>query len=107
MKTLIIVHHQTSAYHQQANGMIERPHRHLKEALKSTDTHRYRVGIQWRSLVTIEPTPTDNSFTCRITRHPENSDGHVNLLNNSFGSSNSIPDDCLASSLVDFFFGQL
>lgn len=37
MKSLGIVHHQTTAYHQQANGMIERPHRQLKAALKSTD----------------------------------------------------------------------
>ena len=35
--------------------------------------------------------------------YTENSDGHVNLLNNSFGSSNSIPEDSLASSLVDYF----
>ena len=32
-----VAHHQTSAYHQQANGMVERPHRQLKAALKSTE----------------------------------------------------------------------
>ena len=31
------MHHTTSSYHQSANGMVERPHRQLKEALKSTD----------------------------------------------------------------------
>ena len=37
MKSLGIMHHTTSSYHQSANGMVERPHRQLKEALKSTD----------------------------------------------------------------------
>ena len=37
VKSLGIIHHTTTAYHQSANGMIERPHRQLKEALKSTD----------------------------------------------------------------------
>ena len=40
IKSLGIIHHTTAAYHQSANGMIERPHRQLKEALKSADAPR-------------------------------------------------------------------
>ena len=40
MRSLGISSHQTSAYHQQANGMVERPHRQLKAALKSMENPR-------------------------------------------------------------------
>ena len=37
MRSLGVTCHQTSAYHQSANGMVERPHRQLKSALKSME----------------------------------------------------------------------
>ena len=37
MRSLGVTCHTTSAYHKQANGMVERPHRQLKAALKSME----------------------------------------------------------------------
>jgi transposase InsO family protein len=44
MNRLGIRHHQTTAYHPQANGMIERAHRQLKDALRSR-----LAGADWLS----------------------------------------------------------
>ena len=40
MRSIGISCHHTSSYHQQANGMVERPHRQLKAALKSMENPR-------------------------------------------------------------------
>ena len=61
MSRLGVKHHLTTAYHPQANGMIERPHRQLKDALKAR-----LAGADWAAhlpwiLLSLRATPKEDS----------------------------------------------
>ena len=83
MSRLGIRHHLTTAYHPQSNGMVERTHRQLKDALRVRLT-----GDNWLShiryvLLSLRATPKEDSTSLQLS-------WYMVPASSSLGSSNRV-----------------